>query len=95
MRVIPLAQQCIDTCIPLIGIISRHHRHGGIWALLRKSFSAAAFLIAASKKSTILQLPDDWRKWVNLTLTSIQIWEGGAPDLLWMRQILERMLENT
>lgn len=94
MKLIPLAQQCIDTCMSLIEIISCHHRHGGIWGLLRKSFGAAVLLMMGAKRRTILHLPNDWSKWVNLSISTIHVWETGAPDLKWMRQTLERILHT-
>ena len=93
-KILPLAQQCLDACMSLIEIISCHHRHGGIWGLLRKSFSAAVLLMVGGKRSAILKLPKDWPTWVSLSITTINVWESGASDLVWMRQTLERLSQN-
>lgn len=103
-----LAQQCVDVCEQLIAIVSRHHRHGGIWALLRRSFGAALLLLAAAVSVTgverrespglvtiSLQPSDDWQGSVGLAIATIRKWENGVADLCWMRQVLERLLEAT
>lgn len=52
-----LSQQCVDVCGPLIAVIARHHRHGGIWALLRRSFGAALLLLVSvmASSATVVQ----------------------------------------
>lgn len=95
-RVLPLAQAAVDLCSLLIPLITRHHRHGGIWGLLRKSFTCSLLLVAASKTAHhgTLRLPDHWSSLVRLSIMTIEKWDSGSRDLRWMKEILETLLES-
>ncbi|KAH8881162.1 hypothetical protein GQ53DRAFT_754622 [Thozetella sp. PMI_491] len=79
-KVAPLAQACVDSSANLIPIIARHHRHGGVWGLLRKSFSCAITLVVARKVEMLglLTLPANWEELVQLSTETIQKWGAEA-----------------
>ncbi|KAI1414455.1 hypothetical protein F5Y13DRAFT_178751 [Hypoxylon sp. FL1857] len=104
-----LAQQSIDGSCLLIQLVAAHHRHGGIWGLIRRSFICALLLIAVARYNLrngdlenqipppdahCIRLPPDWRRFPQMTLTTIERWEGcGAKDLQLMRKTLEGLIE--
>ena len=104
-----LAYKHLDEGVRLVDIVSRHHRHGGIWGLIRRSFGTALVLLAvaasaADKRQTApssgavpgpLRAPDDWPASVRLAIATIRHWENNVTDLQWMRRTLEHLLETT
>lgn len=91
-RVAPLAQKCVDVCTALIPNIASHHRHGGIWALLRRSFGCSVLLVVAAKtnRPDLLCAPQDWEELLRLSVRTIHTWgkEAKAADLEWMGNLL-------
>ncbi|OTA68009.1 hypothetical protein K449DRAFT_324441 [Hypoxylon sp. EC38] len=91
---IPLAQRNIYISCALIRLIAVHHRHGGIWGLIRRSFVCSLLLIAAARYNQHIHLPSDWHKFVRMSINTIQRWETcGAKDLRWMGRILQGLVE--
>ena len=43
-----LAQRGVDASAALIRLVAAHHRHGGIWGLVRRSFGCALLLVAVA-----------------------------------------------
>lgn len=91
-KVAPLAQTCVDVSATLIGKIACHHRHGGIWALLRRSFGCAMLLVVTAKmnRPDLVHLPEEWEELLRLSISTIQVWgrDAGAGDLEWMQNFL-------
>lgn len=100
---VSLASQALGAAVALIKIVAAHHRHGGIWQWLRRSFGAALTLIAAavhSHRATLqgpsacrLDVPRDWAALVRLSMATLRDWGGGQTvDLARMEGILRDLL---
>lgn len=95
-HLVPLAQHCVNICTAIIPLISKHHRHGGIWGLMRRSFGCALLLVAANEKRALLggDLPNSWRDMVRLSIETIDKWQSGTSDLHRMAQSLKDILDR-
>lgn len=80
------AQECLQNCTDLMLLIAAHHRHGGVWALLRKSFACAVLLLAATTSPLLNPTTDDLQPLLDLTLRTIRRWNYDSVDLTWMQQ---------
>ncbi|KAL1856884.1 hypothetical protein VTK73DRAFT_8216 [Phialemonium thermophilum] len=98
--VAPLAERCLLACRELITVVAQHHRHGGIWVLVRRTFNAAVLLLAGAQlwaergADGMVPLPDGWQASVQLAISTVRKWEDGAADLVRMRQILQSYFDR-
>lgn len=90
----PLARECLQTCSELILLTARHHRHGGVWALVRKSFGAAVMILAASKVDTLEVQVGDIPMLADTTMQMIRQWNNDSTDLTWMEQTFAQVLAD-
>lgn len=101
-----MALKAVDCGVALILLVATHHRHGGIWGLVRRSFGAALLLIAVAvhnhrlsrqkePNAVHLDISSDWVQIVELSMMTIRRWGGSdAPDLVRMVNILKTLLES-
>ncbi|KAH6684950.1 hypothetical protein F5X68DRAFT_21292 [Plectosphaerella plurivora] len=86
-----LAALEIRLCAQLIRRCAYHRRHGGIWLICRKIFTAVCILLAAARHPHRVAPPPGWS---DLTLLAIQIlrrWGRDAQDLRRMADVLAHM----
>ncbi|KAH8586028.1 vegetative cell wall protein gp1 [Bisporella sp. PMI_857] len=93
-QILPLAQKMLKYCTVLIPLYEQHHRHGRTWSIARRS-TGCALLILASVRSQIIDPFIDWKAMVRITIQTLQRWENDAKDLLWAKQVLEQLFEET
>ncbi|KAI1206893.1 uncharacterized protein F4807DRAFT_437607 [Annulohypoxylon truncatum] len=95
----PLARQYLDANNALIKLIAGTYlHHESTWTLVRRSFGCSLILLAAVRYNfcidDFLELPEDWRTVVSMSMGTIKRWERpGAEEFPWMRRTLEHLLE--
>lgn len=88
---LPLAKECLHTCAELITLVTKHHRHGGVWGLLRKCFGSALMLIAAAHSEALELQAQKVHALVQLTRDTIVRWNIDSKDLVAMAQSLTKV----
>lgn len=108
-RVRHYAGRAVDACVALIRLVALHHRHGGIWGLVRRSFGAALMIAAVAvrhariadticdpeHRDMTLAPPSDWVEMIELSLATIRYWSRpDTSDLIKMVNVLETALKT-
>lgn len=91
---LPLARECLDMCVRGQFAAYAFRRHHGTWFVARTTATRALLLLAAAKSGRV-PVPEGWRGAVGLALETLRCWGGEAPDLARLRDVLERIAEDT
>ena len=89
-----IAQMGLQSCCTLLQLFAAHHRHGALWAVLRKAFGCSLLLVAAFKAG-LPECPADWKTHVELGIETITKWEAEAEDLAFSRRVLQDILHQS
>ncbi|RYP48057.1 hypothetical protein DL768_005979 [Monosporascus sp. mg162] len=69
---------------------AQHHRHGGIWFVLRRAFTCALLILAVVLRYGEAEAPQNWPDMVGTALKTLERWSPEAPDVARMRDVLDR-----
>lgn len=89
--ILSLAQECLRACAELIPLIAEHHRHGGVWVLLRRTFGCAIMIIAACASTSLDLQVAQTQHLVDMALKTISRWSYGSTELKWMEKTLTKI----
>lgn len=91
-EILSLAQHYIDVCAEIILHYWEYPRHGNTWCGLRASFGASMAILAVVLQQDHLRPPNNWLDLVKLSIDTLSKWTNEAPDILWMRSVLDNTL---
>ncbi|KAK5047099.1 hypothetical protein LTR84_007042 [Exophiala bonariae] len=89
LRVLELSQEALNISRDIILQAIHHHRHGGSWFVLRRSFSCALLILAVVVKAGEVRPPENWPQLIRVALSTLLKWESEARDVFLMRKVLE------
>ncbi|KAF2086368.1 hypothetical protein K490DRAFT_7350, partial [Saccharata proteae CBS 121410] len=89
-RVDPLVQKHLDACVAWIQQCSAHHRHHGIWYVLRQEFGIALMILAAIKSGMVREVTT-WVRIVGKIITDLEYWEDEASDIREAKMIIQEV----
>src|SRR5690606_9813005 len=84
-QIFNLARQEVKICAGLIRRVKYHHRHGGTWLLVRRSFRCAMLILAVVIRDGEVQPPPNWLDLVRTSIMTLGRWSSGSPDIQSMR----------
>lgn len=103
-HILATASKAVEASATVVRLVSTHHRHGGIWGLLRRSFGASLVLMMVAMHShgesqfglmSETQPPSDWVQLVELCMMTIRRWASpGSTDLARMEEMLRKLLDS-
>ncbi|RYP91458.1 hypothetical protein DL770_002397 [Monosporascus sp. CRB-9-2] len=89
-EVLEASQESMRIASQIILTSAQHHRHGGIWFVLRRAFTCALLILAVVLRYGEAEAPQNWPVMVSTALKTLERWSPEAPDVARMRDVLDR-----
>lgn len=90
-----LAEKALFNAVRYLQHSNTRHRHHGKWLQLRNEFKAAALLLAASRSSAPLNMPDGWCESVDKALVTFEYWSWEFPSCETYTKVLSTLSGST
>lgn len=88
-QVLSCAQLYVGNCAEIILHYWVYPRHGNTWCGIRASFGASMAILAVVLQKGHIRPPGNWSDLVKLSIDTLSKWMNEAPDIKWMRSVLE------